>query len=187
MDYKKYKWFFTSNDLLVVGGKSAEQNDSLLKELGEGKKDLIVMHTSAPGSPFCAIVSDIDKVKKRDIDECATFTGCFSQAWKQGKKACEIGIFRLSQLGKPRSAKTGTWQVAGKSEKANVKLELALTKQKGVWRAVPRGVADKKAVKVYPGKIDKTKMVDEIMTLIGEKNKHDEILAALPAGGVRIV
>ena len=31
-DYKKYRWFFTSSDNLVIGGKSAEQNEEIMKD-----------------------------------------------------------------------------------------------------------------------------------------------------------
>ena len=30
IDYKKFRWFFTSSGLLVVGGKSAEQNEAVV-------------------------------------------------------------------------------------------------------------------------------------------------------------
>src|SRR3989338_3273146 len=97
IDYKKYKWFFTSSKKLVVGGKSSEQNDELLKSLKQTKKDYIVTHTSTPGSPFCAILEDIKKVSERDIEETAIFTGCFSRAWKSRKRNATIDIFYLSQ------------------------------------------------------------------------------------------
>src|SRR3989344_3104025 len=97
-NYKKYRWFFTSSNKLVIGGKSATQNDELLKELKKSNKDFIVMHTSEPGSPFSIIISDIKKVAKSDIEETAVFTGCFSRAWRIGKKKTTIDIFKLSQV-----------------------------------------------------------------------------------------
>ena len=43
-NYQKYKWFFTSSGKLVVGGKSSEQNDELLRKLNASNKDFIVMN-----------------------------------------------------------------------------------------------------------------------------------------------
>ncbi len=107
MDYKRYKWFYTKSGKLVVGGKSAEQNDSLLTELKATKKDMIVMHTKSPGSPFCVIIAPIDAVSEKDIEECAIFTGCFSRAWKERHKNATVDVFRLSQLFKSGLMKTG--------------------------------------------------------------------------------
>ena len=188
-DYKKYKWFYTYSGKLVVGGKSAEQNDELLKTFKKTSKDYYVMHTSHPGSPFCIIVSEMNKVTRQDIEESAIFTGCFSRAWKESKKETDIHIFKLNQLSKEKIMKTGTWHVNGKVEKMNVNLKLALVKQKDVYRAIPVINTKKKDIllKVCPGKIDKEKMADEIMKILREtKEKKNELLASLPAGGVRI-
>ncbi|MDP4039434.1 MAG: NFACT RNA binding domain-containing protein [Candidatus Pacearchaeota archaeon] len=187
--YKKYKWFFTSGKKLVVGGKSAEQNDGLLNELKNDNKNYYVMHTRAPGSPFSVIVSDMKKIIKSDLDECAIFTGCFSRAWKEGKKKVEVDIFSLNQIKKDKSMKTGTWKVSGEVKRVVVDLRLALTKQENILRAVPEKTVNKEEVLavICPGKIDKKNMVVKIAVEIndGEISKN-EILAALPAGGVRI-
>jgi len=186
-DYRRYRWFFTSTGKLVVGGKSALQNEELLKKLKSIKLNLIVMHTNTPGSPFAAILSTIDSVTKEDLEETATFTGCFSRAWRAQKKETTIDIFKLSQLRKSKLMKAGTWGVKGEIERRNVKLELSLIKQKETLRAVPNKTANTKKIyaRIKPGKIDKTKMVAKIQKLVPKSNK-DEILSALPPGGVSI-
>jgi hypothetical protein len=186
-DFKKYKWFVTSNGVLVVGGKSAVQNDELMKVVKESGKDYLIMHTSSAGSPFCVIVSDVDKVKKSDIGECAVFCGCFSRAWREGKRKTKVHLFKSSKVGKLKGMKVGTWGVLGKVKEINVELKLVLTKQKNVYRAVPEKSAKVVLMMICPGKIDKRKVVNKIKELLkDEKVKEDELLSALPAGGVRI-
>lgn len=187
-EYRKYKWFYTSTGKLVIAGKSAESNDELLKEMKKTGKDYLAMHTSHPGSPFSIIISDVNKTKKEDIEECAVFTGAFSRAWKQGSKNTEVHVFRLSQLEKIHGMKVGTWHVKGKVRKIKVELKLVLTKQKGILRAVPEKSASEILLKICPGKTDKTKMLEKIATEIDSKIRidKDELLAALPAGGVRV-
>ena len=188
-DYKKYRWFYTSSGKLVVGGKSARQNDELLKGL-RGEK--IIMHTSAPGSPFSVIVSYVNAVSKHDLEECAIFTGCFSRAWREGKRKAEIHIFKKSQVKKEKGMKVGTWGVSGKVKKVNVELKLGLIIQKSVLRGVPlkTAVGNEILMKVCPGKIDKVKIAGEIIKKIGKGSKEtikkDDVLSAFPAGGVRI-
>lgn len=187
-EYKKYKWFFTSTGKLVVGGKNAGQNDDLLRSIKESGKEYVVMHTSHPGSPFCIIISDVNKINKKDVEECAIFCGSFSRAWKEGKKMTEVHIFKASQVSKERSMKTGTWRVSGEIQNAKVELSLVLTRQKNILRAVPENSVSKKDViiKICPGKIDKRDMLAKIQLETDEEMKAEELLAALPAGGVRV-
>ncbi len=183
MEHKKYKWFFTKSGKLVVGGKNAENNDALLRELKKTEKDYVVMHTKSPGSPFCVIVAPIKAVSSDDLKECAVFTGCFSKAWKQGLKKTSVDIFHLSQLNKSSAMKSGTWSVTGKIQTEIVNLELVLIVQEKIIRAVPEITANRKEIIVFvcPGKIDKAEAVKDKM--LNELNK-EQLLSALPAGGV---
>ena len=189
-EYLKYKWFFTSSGKLVIGGKNAEQNDELLSRLKKQKEDYIVMHTSSPGSPFSIILSPLKSIKDSDTEECAIFTGCFSRAWRSQKKTETVDIFKLSQLAKEKSMKTGTWGVAGKVAHKKVELKLVLTRQKGILRAVPEiTVKDKKEVllKLSPGTLDKKDLLPKLELEFDETFTQDEVLSALPAGGLSIL
>ncbi|MBU0760687.1 MAG: NFACT RNA binding domain-containing protein [Nanoarchaeota archaeon] len=190
IDYPKHRWFFTSSKKLVVGGKSSDQNDELLKKLKRGKKDYVAMHTSSPGSPFAVIISDKKDISKQDIEETAIFTGCFSRAWKQGKKKTSVDIFSTSQIYKTKKMKVGTWGVKGKIKRQSVPLELVLTKQENKLRAVPEFVVKNKKdilLKIRPGKIDKQEMLPKFQILLNESFSQEELLSALPSGGVTIV
>lgn len=184
-DYKKFRWFFTSSGKLVVGGKSADSNDDLLRNFKRKGSERIVMHTSHPGSPFCVIDCDVDEVSRKDLRECARFCGSFSRAWKMGLKETKVHIFRLSQVSKTRGMKAGTWGVKGKVKHVRVPLELFLIKQEEVYRAVPAGIDD--GIRVIPGKVDKEKMIDKLKIALKDKNvSKDELMGALPAGGLSI-
>lgn len=189
-DYKKYKWFFTSSGKLVIGGKSSSQNDELLAKAKQSKQEYILMHTSSPGSPFTLILSSIDKTTKEDIKECAIFTASFSKAWKEKKKKAEVHVFKTSQVYKTESMNQGTWGVRGLIEKLNVPLVLFLTKQKDTLRAVPEQsirLKSEKYLKILPGSIDKQDILAKIQFEIPNiKFTQEEILSALPAGGVKI-
>jgi len=182
-DYKKYRWFFTSGEKLVVGGKNEKQNDELLKSL---KEEAIIMHTVFPGSPFCVINSKIEDVTKSDIEETAVFTACFSKEWKSGKKSAEVHIFKTSQISKPKNAKPGLWKVSGKIKKIKVPLELFLIEQKKILRAVPEKTSKNHKLKIVPGNIEKEKLMPEFKKFFGKKFNKEQLMSALPAGGIRI-
>ena len=189
-NYQKYKWFYTSSGKLVIGGKSAIQNDELLKIVKSMNQEFMVMHTSSPGSPFSVILSDVNKVSKRDIEEASIFTACFSQCWKLMSRKVSVDIFKSSQLYKRKDMKSGTWGVIGDVEERPVQMSLALTRQQSVLRAVPeQSVKNKKdiLVKFKPGKISKEEMVAKLATELGEHFSQSELLSALPAGGFSIV
>lgn len=185
-NYKKYKWFFTSSKKLVIGGKNAIQNEELLHLIKKEGKNFTVMHTSTPGSPFSIILEDSKKADKQDIEEAAIFTACFSQAWKSGKKRADVDIFNISQLSKPGKAKIGTWQVSGKTETISVPLELYLVKQESLLRAVPENTAKAPLFKILPGKIDKKDLLAKIQIETKLNLTKEEILSALPAGGIKL-
>ena len=184
-DYKKYRWFYTSNKTLVVGGKNAQQNDELLRDVLSAKKDYYVMHTSSPGSPFSIMLKDRAKISEKEIDECAIFTGCFSRAWREGKKKAIIDIFTTAQLSKTKEMKAGMWQVKNPIKRVGVELKLALAVQRGILRAVPVTSTEKVLMIVCPGSVDKRDMAAKLGVELGDKHAHDEIIAALPAGNVR--
>ncbi|MBU0907130.1 MAG: DUF814 domain-containing protein [Nanoarchaeota archaeon] len=188
-DYQKYRWFVTSSGKIVIGGKSSTQNDELLKQLKKEGTERMILHTSAPGSPFSIILAEFSDVTERDTEEATIFTGCFSRQWRDQAKKAEVDIFKLSEIYKLGSMKTGTWGVKGKINRMKVNLELVLTIQKDKLRAVPEITAKKKEVllKIRPGKIDKREMLIKLHTLLPDKFTQEEILQALPPGGVSIV
>ena len=183
IDYKKFRWFFTSGNLLVIGGKSAEQNEETIP-LAE--KNDIILHTKLPGSPFCIIKTQGNKISEQDLREAATFCACFSQQWKNYKKNIEIHIFSPGQIFKDKRAKTGTFNVIGKVKTITVNLELYLTIQENKLRAVPETAAKEKLILIRPGKINKEKFANILKAKLKEKNlnfSEEEILSAIPSGG----
>jgi len=186
MDYKKYRWFYTSEDTLVVGGKSAEQNDKLLREILETKKEYYVMHTRMPGSPFAIILGDMKKISEKELEECARFTACFSRAWKQGAKKAIVDVFSTKDISKSREMKEGTWSVRRKIKSMEADLKLSLIKQKGVLRAVPYS-SGKSFATICPGKLDKQQLSAKLEVIFGDEFKNEEIIMALPSGSSRII
>ena len=180
-DYKNYRWFFTSNNVLVVGGKSDEQNEAVIKNFL--RPDYTIMHTSLPGSPFMIIQSD--KPTRNDLDETAVFCASFSQQWKNNKKQINIDIFKGNQIYKTKSMKIGTFGVKGDKETKKVKPELVLIIQKGRFRAVPEKGKEKKLAEIKPGKLTKEQAVEKLAKKIQDKFHlpvhKDEIMQAIPS------
>jgi predicted ribosome quality control (RQC) complex YloA/Tae2 family protein len=105
---KKFRQFFTSSGRLVLCGKSAENNEELVKQAGAGE---LVLHTKAPGSPFCNIKEVEKKVGKKDIYEAGVFCAKYSQNWKHNHKDVEMHVFLGKDVHKTEGMKTGMFEV----------------------------------------------------------------------------
>ena len=185
--HENHKWFYTSEGTLVVGGKSDEDNETVLRTFL--KPNYTVMHTSAPGSPFMIIQSD--DPSKKDLNEAAVFTGCFSQQWKKvGNKKIDIDIFKGNQIYKKKDMKIGTFGVKDKKEQMKVKPELVLVMQNGKYRSVPKNGQEQILAKIKPGKLSKEQASEKIAKMIRD-NFHlpvskDEIMGAIPSGNIDV-
>lgn len=185
--YEKYRWFFTSSGNLVIGGKSAGQNEEVV-ENHISRNDL-VMHTAQPGSPFSIIKTEKEELGEADLNETAVFTASFSRAWRRGKKHAQIHIFKPGQIMKEKNQKQGTFSVLGKVQKATAELKLVLTIQKDRLRAVPETAAEGVFCIIKPGKITKEKAAETISKILQKeilKFSREEILNALPTGKFKI-
>lgn len=179
--YENFRWFFTSNDLLVVGGKNDEQNESVIENFL--KPEYVVIHTTAPGSPFMIIQSE--KSSKKDIEETAIFTACFSKQWKLKTKKVSIDIFKGKQIYKTNNMKKGTFGINGSKKTINVVPELVLVFQKGRLRSVPNTTKEEKLVEIKQGNLSKEEAAQKISKIIKEKYHYpitkEEIMAAIPS------
>ncbi|TSA17762.1 MAG: fibronectin-binding domain-containing protein [Nitrosopumilales archaeon] len=79
--YERYRWFFTSDGLLAIGGRDASSNSSVIRKHLE--KDDKVFHAEIVGSPFFLLKNSSDNTVT-SVKETAHATVCFSRAWREG-------------------------------------------------------------------------------------------------------
>jgi predicted ribosome quality control (RQC) complex YloA/Tae2 family protein len=79
--YERYRWFFTSDGLLAIGGRDASSNSSVIRKHLE--KDNKVFHAEIVGSPFFLLKNSSENTVTSVI-ETAHATVCFSRAWREG-------------------------------------------------------------------------------------------------------
>jgi len=102
-----YREFETSSGKKILGGKSAEQNDELVKQyLGTSNK---LLHTAEPGSPFC-VITEL-KATKKDIEETAIFCASKSQDWRDNHSNVNVHVFSGKETYKTKGMKSGTFGV----------------------------------------------------------------------------
>jgi len=78
--YERYRWFFTSDGNLAIGGRDSSSNSSIIrKHLGKNDR---VFHAEIFGSPFF-ILKDGENAQTASLNEVAHATVCFSRAWRE--------------------------------------------------------------------------------------------------------
>ena len=100
----------------IILGKDAKSNDELMKKY-EGKENKIV-HTVAPGSPFCVI--DASDPSKKDVKNASGACAYYSQDWRDNKQDTTVNVFTGKDISKTKGMKPGTWKVS-KSKKIVIK------------------------------------------------------------------
>ena len=109
-----FRKFVLGSGREIVGGRDAENNDELVKLAGRND---VMLHTSAPGSPFVNVGAD---PSKNDLKEAGVFCAKYSQDWRGGKKDVVVNKFFRRDMNKSVKMKGGTWAVL-KQEKIKVK------------------------------------------------------------------
>ncbi len=200
--YERYRWFFTSDKMLAIGGRDAPSNSAIIrKHLGKNDK---VFHGDIFGSPFF-ILKDAENPPILSMNEVAHATVCFSRAWREGMHGLNAFWVNPEQVKKSAPSgqflPKGSFTIEGKRNYVNIpSLRLAVgiipqdenylltsgpletIKKNSICFAViePHGLEMVEVAKKI--KLEFTKLSEEISKQIS----IDDIVRALPAGQSQI-
>ena len=79
--YERYRWFYTSDGILAIGGRDSSSNTAIIRKHIE-KNDKI-FHADIHGSPFFILKNDKKEILPTSLNEIAHATVCFSRAWRE--------------------------------------------------------------------------------------------------------
>ena len=211
--YERFRWFHTSDDFLVVGGRNADQNEALVKKYLEGNDRFF--HTQAHGGPVTVLKATGPSEPSRDVDipdgsraEAAQFAVSYSSVWKDGRFAGDAYEVDPSQVSKtPESGEfleKGGFAVRGdRTYHRDVACEVVVgVRVEGETRVVggpPAAVEPvvETSVRLRPGRYaqnDAAKLVYRELrerfadqSFVRKVASPDQIQEFLPAGGSELV
>ena len=93
--YEQFRWFQSSEGILVVAGKDAKSNVRLARRRMEPSD--IVLHAEIAGAPL-VLVKNGEKAGEKTIREAAQFAASHSRAWKMGLNAIDVYWVRPEQV-----------------------------------------------------------------------------------------
>ncbi len=104
--YERFRWFHTSDDFLVIGGRNADENEALVKKYLE-TGDLF-FHAQAHGGPATILKAtdpsesydEAITIPDRSRAEAAQFAVSYSSVWKDGKFAGDAYVVGPDQVSK---------------------------------------------------------------------------------------
>ncbi len=181
--YEKFRWFHSSDGLLVIGGKDATTNEILIKKHMEPHD--IVFHADIVGAPFVLIKTEGKAPSEHSLKEAAQLAASYSRAWKETFGAVDVYWVHPKQVSKsPPSGqylKKGSFMIRGtKNYIRNVPLAVAIGVQiKDYARIIggPPGAISKHTrvyVKIVPGEQKSSQVAKQIRRILAEKAPKDK-------------
>ena len=79
--YERYRWFYTSDGILAIGGRDSSSNTAIIRKHVE--KNDKVFHADVHGSPFYILKGSKEEIRPTSLNEVAHATVCFSRAWRE--------------------------------------------------------------------------------------------------------
>jgi len=80
--FERYHWIVTRSGFLAIGGRDADQNESVVKRyLGEAD---IFMHADIHGAPAVVVLTRGRDPPERDLIDAAYIAAAYSRAWREG-------------------------------------------------------------------------------------------------------
>jgi predicted ribosome quality control (RQC) complex YloA/Tae2 family protein len=80
--YERYRWFFSTEGFLVIGGRDADTNEELVKKYLEPRD--VFLHADVHGAPAVIVKSQGKELSEATLSEAAQFAVSYSSIWKQG-------------------------------------------------------------------------------------------------------
>jgi predicted ribosome quality control (RQC) complex YloA/Tae2 family protein len=202
--YERYRWFFSTEGFLVIGGRDADTNEELVKKYLEPRD--IFLHADVHGAPAVIVKSQGKELSEATLSEAAQFAISYSSIWKQGLGSGRCYWVFPKQVSKtPESGEhvpKGAFIIRGERHylESTARLAIGVHDEKIVGGPVASiaNVAPHFVV-IEPGKFnqdDLAKMISrELLAKVREDQKKslrkiiavDEVVKFLPSGYSEII
>jgi predicted ribosome quality control (RQC) complex YloA/Tae2 family protein len=201
--YHRFRWFVTSDGIVVLGGRDASQNEELVKKYMAGG-DLFV-HADVHGASVVIV-----KGKTEKMEEVAQFAASYSGAWRSGHFSADVYSAQPNQVSKTPQAgefvSRGSFIVRGErtyyhNTPLAVGIGLMLEPQAAVIGGPPAVIKSraKTFAELKPGQYEPNDVAKKVLRLLRQNITPDEekllkgvlnteaVAAFVPPGGSDIL
>ena len=191
--YEKLRWFVSSDNVLVIGGRDANSNENVVKKYLDAND--IYLHADIHGASSTAIKLNGAKLNDNILKESGEFAASFSSAWSLGFTSQDVFWVHPDQVTKtPESGEflaKGSFVIRGNRNyirSAKVKIAIGIVDYEGK-RIMAGPIESLEAhcdnyVVIKPGYTKKEAIAKKIISKINEDNllTLDDIIRVLPSG-----
>jgi len=190
--YQNFIWAFSSEGILMVGGKDASQNEALVKKYMDPND--IFLHAEIYGGPVVLIKAGGKSIGERTLLEAAELAAAFSRAWELGFYQVDVLWVYGKQVSKKAPSgeflKRGSFMIYGKRNYLKgvpVRLGVGLDED-GNLKIGPASVIDalQDAMILTPGRVPREKIAEVLLRAIkvkgGKEADKGSIISMLPKG-----
>ena len=191
--YEKLRWFITSDNTLVIGGRDAGTNEAVVKKYLDNND--IYLHADIHGASSTAIKLEGKSLNDTILKESGEFAASFSSAWSKGFTTQDVFWVHPDQVSKTPEAgeflAKGSFVIRGNRNyirSARVKIAIGIVDYEGK-RIMAGPVESLEAhcdnyVVLKPGYTKKEAIAKKILHKINEEDllTLDDIIRVLPSG-----
>lgn len=198
--YEKFRWFFTSEERLALGGRDAHSNELLVRR--HLQDDDVVYHADLFGSPFFVLKGGKAQTET-EVGEMAQATVAFSSAWKTGLGSADAYWVNSDQVSTSAPSgeflPRGSFLIKGKKNFVQhnlVELAVGLDREgrvvSGPENAIKTVAGSYVVVRPQREKGSDTakRVLKDLESPVDETQARvsvDEVLRMLPAGGGKVL
>ena len=191
--FEKLRWFVSSDGFLVIGGRDANSNESIVKKYLDAND--IYLHADIHGATSTAIKLNGSKLNDNLLKESGEFAASFSSAWSMGFTSQDVFWVHPDQVSKTPEAgeflAKGAFVIRGHRNYirgARVKLAIGIVDYEG--KRIMAGPIEaveahcNNYVVIKPGFTKKEAIAKKIIHKINEDDllSLDDIIRVLPSG-----
>ena len=191
--YEKLRWFITSDNTLVIGGRDAGTNEAIVKKYLDNND--IYLHADIHGATSTAIKLENKSLNDTILKEAGEFAASFSSAWSKGFTTQDVFWVYPDQVSKTPEAgeylAKGLFVIRGNRNfirSARVKIAIGIVDYEGK-RIMAGPVESLEAhsdnyVVLKPGYTKKEAIAKKILHEIDDEEilSLDDIIRVLPSG-----
>lgn len=197
--FERYRWFRSSDDFLVIGGRDVHTNQEVVEKHMDPQD--LYFHADIRGAPHVIIKTEGREVPETTIDEAARFAALHSRAWREGLGNMDVYWAEPDQVSKHAPSgeylPKGSYMIRGERNYKTVPLEAGIGLVKANDDKIPMcgppsavKAHSEKVILVKPRGEKKSDLAHKIKTQLEEAGlevKVDDLMRVLPPGEGTIV
>lgn len=187
--FEKFRWFYTSQGNLCVGGRDSSTNEMIIKKYTDDAD--YVFHTDMAGSPFFILKTDAPS--DEELEEVATVTACYSKAWKKGLTSTDVFYVKGDQVTKEANTgeylSKGSFMIRGKTTYVanEMKLCISYDEKERIFPGSQKTMSKKEKYAILVQGDRKSSDVAKELKSFFRKGLLDDYIKVIPPGGAKVL